>query len=443
MAAIAKKMEDIMKRDRRVFLSLPRVPYPFVVDHGEGEFAYDVQGKKFIDFSSFIGVYNMGVNSNAKVRNAIKKQVDKLMHNALLEFYSELPLDFAELLVKMFPQDESWRVFLSNSGTEAIEAAIKFSNIFTKRYYNMAFYNAFHGRTKGALGLTNSKIVQREYFGPFSQSTIHVPFPYCYRCPFSLEYPGCGMACVDYIKKYPLSKEVSPKEVAAFFAEPVQGEGGYIVPPVDYFKELKKLLDESGILLVADEVQAGYMRTGKFLSLDNFGVKADMYTMAKAVGAGLPLGVTIVNAKLGDIPVGSHSNTFGGNLAVIAGAYEQLKEVRAKKKALESQIKAKGAMALKRLKKMQDEYEIVGDARGIGLMLAIELVKDKKTKEPAAVERREIVNAAFDQGLLLLEAGQSTIRIAPPVTISEKSLHAGLDILDDVVRKANSRMLGK
>jgi 4-aminobutyrate aminotransferase len=443
MTKNSAKMDEIIRRDKRIFLTLPRVPYPFVVDHGDGEFAYDVSGRRFIDFSSFIGVYNMGVNSTAKVRAAIKGQVDKLMHNALLEFYSELPVDFAELLVSMFPKGESWKVFLSNSGTEAIEAAIKFSNLFTKRYYTMAFYNAFHGRTKGALALTNSKMVQREHFGPFAQGTIHVPYPYCYRCPFSLEYPGCGLACVDYIKKYPLSKEVSPSEVAAFFAEPVQGEGGYVVPPADYFKELKSLLDESGILLVADEVQAGYMRTGKFLSLDNFGVKADIYTMAKAIGAGLPLGVTIVNGKLGDIPPGSHSSTFGGNLAVIAGAYEQLKEVSAKRKALESSIRAKGAIALKRLKEMQERYEIVGDARGLGLMLAIELVKDKKTKEPAAQERTWIVKDAFENGLLLLEAGQSTIRLAPPVTISEKSLVTGLDILEESVRKANLGMLGK
>ena len=442
MTKITKRMNDIMVRDKKIFLTLPRVPYPLVLDRGEGDFAYDIEGKKYIDFSSFIGVYNMGINSNAKVRAAIKKQVDKLMHNALLEFYSELPVEFAETLVRMFPPQESWKVFLSNSGTEAVEAAIKFSRLFTKRQYNMAFYNAFHGRTIGSLALTNSKIVQKEYFGPF-QGAIHVPFPYCYRCPFSLEYPGCGMACVDYIKKYPLSKEVNPKEVAAFFAEPVQGEGGYVVPPMDYYKELKKILQEHDILFVADEVQAGYMRTGKFLSLDHFGVTADIYTMAKAIGAGLPLGVTIVNKKLGDIPAGSHSNTFGGNLAVIAGAYEQLKQVRSIQKKLEHDIKAKGVIALKRLKSMQESYEIVGDARGLGLMLAIELVKDKKTKEPAVDERREIVNGCFDSGLLLLEAGQSTIRIAPPVTISETNLSKGLDILEDVVRKANSKMVAK
>ncbi len=442
MTKNAARIDNIIKRDKKVFLALPRVPYPFVVDHGDGDFAYDVDGKKFIDFTSFIGVYNMGVNSSAKVRNAIKVQVDKLMHNALLEFYSELPVDFAELLVSMFPKGESWRVFLSNSGAEAVEAAMKFSNLFTKRYYNMAFYNAFHGRTKGALSLTNSKVVQREYFGPFAQGTIHVPYPYCYRCPFKLEYPGCGFACVDYIKKYPLSKEVNPKEVAAFFAEPVQGEGGYVVPPMDYFKELKALLDDHGILFVADEVQAGYMRTGKFLSLDNFGVKADIYTMAKAIGAGMPLGATIVNGKFGDIPAGSHASTFGGNLAVVAGAYAQLQDVHKNWREIEASIVAKGKMALRRLKDMQERYEIIGDARGLGLMLAIELVKNKSTKEPATKERTEIIKDAFENGLLLLAAGQSTIRLAPPVTIDEGVLSKGLDILEASVKKANANMLG-
>ncbi len=439
MVKLTNKTKKLVARDRKFLLSQPRMPYTFAADRGDGDYAYDIEGNRFIDFSSFIGVYNMGVNSDKKVREAIKKQLDKLMHPALLEFYAELPVDFAELLSGMMPR-AGWRFFFSNSGAEANEAAIKFANLFTGRQYTMAFYNSFHGRTSGTLSLTSSKIVHREHFGPFT-NTIHVPFPYCYRCPFGQEYPGCGLACIDYIRKQPLSKEVGPNEVAAFFAEPVQGEGGYIVPPMDYYRELKRLLEEHGILLVSDEVQAGYMRTGKFLAMDNFGVVADIYTMAKAIGAGLPLGATITRASLGDIPPGAHANTYGGNLAVMAGAFEQLKGVRANRAKLESEIKSKGAFALKRLAEMREKYQIVGDARGIGLMLAIELVKDKKGKEPAVHERELILKDAFDNGLILLGAGQSAIRLVPPVTISHENLAKGLDILEQSVKRANAETL--
>jgi 4-aminobutyrate aminotransferase len=441
MIKIGKKANDVIRRDKKVFLSTTRVPYPLVVERGEGDFVYDIEGNRYIDFTSFIAVYNLGINARAQEREAIKRQVDKLMHPAFLDFYSELPVTFGERLLTMFPKGFG-KLFLSNSGTEANEAAIKFSNIFTKRPYTMAFYNAFHGRTKGSLSLTNSRVVQRQGFGPFN-TTIHVPFPYCYRCPLKMKYPDCGIACIDFIKDYPLKREVAPEEVAAFFIEPIQGEGGYVVPPPDYYKELKKLLDEHGILLVADEVQSGYMRTGKFLALDNFGVTADIYTMAKAIGGGVPLGVTVTSNALGDIPPGSHANTFGGNLLAMAAGMESLKYVIKHKRDLEHDIKQKGKYSLKRLKSMENRYEIVGDARGMGLMLAIELVRSKRTKVPAVKEREEIVKECFYNGLTLLEAGDSTIRIAPPVTIDQRNLENGLDILENAVRKINIKMMSK
>jgi len=335
----------------------------------------------------------------------------------------------------MFPNGFG-RVFFSNSGTEANEAALKFSKVFTKRQYSIAFYNAFHGRTMGSLGLTASKSVQREGFGPFN-STIHVPFAYCYRCPFKQEYPSCGLACVDYIKKYPLGKEVSPSEVSAIFIEPIQGEGGYIVPPKDFFKEIRKIASDNGILLVDDEVQAGYMRTGKFLALDNFGVEADIYTMAKALGGGLPIGATITRKSLGDIPSGSHANTFGGNLVSIAAANASLEYMMANESRIRNAVRSNGAYIMKRLNKMEDDYEIVGDVRGIGMMIGIEIVKDKKSKDYGIEEREKILNNSFYNGLLLLPAGVSSIRIIPPLTIKKSSLEAGMDILEDSIRNAN------
>ena len=432
---IGKKALGVIGRDKKVMLTTTRESYPFVAERGEGDFVYDIEGNKFIDFSSFIAVYDLGVNANSTVRSAIKKQVDKLMHPAFTDYYSELPVRFAERLVKMFPKGFG-RVFFSNSGTEANEAALKFSKIFTRRQYSIAFYSAFHGRTMGSLGLTASKSVQREGFGPFN-AAIHVPFAYCYRCPFKQEYPSCGLACVDYIKKYPLSKEVSPKEVSAIFIEPIQGEGGYIVPPKDFFKEIRKIASDNGILLVDDEVQAGYMRTGKFLALDNFGVEADIYTMAKALGGGLPIGATITRRSLGDIPSGSHANTFGGNLVSVAAANASLDYLTRNMAKIRRSVLANGAYIMKRLNKMKEEYEIVGDVRGIGMMVGMEIVRDKKTKEYGIKEREKILNNAFYNGLLLLPAGTSSIRIVPPLTIKRENLESGMDILEDAVRDAN------
>ncbi|MGC8572195.1 MAG: aminotransferase class III-fold pyridoxal phosphate-dependent enzyme [Candidatus Micrarchaeia archaeon] len=431
MIKITNKTKRIIERDKKVFLTTTRVSYPFIADHGDGDYAYDVEGNKFLDFTSFISVYNFGVDALPEARAAAKAQIDKLMHAAFLDFHAELPVDFAELLIKQFPKGFG-KVFLSNSGTEAVEAAMKIANVITHRPYVIAYYNAFHGRTKGSLALTNSKIIQREYFGPFPNA-VHVPYPYCYRCPFKQTYPDCGFACIDYIKEFPLKKEISPKETAAFFVEPVQGEGGYIVPPKDYFKELKKVLDENDILLISDEVQAGYMRTGEFLALDNFNVVADIYAMAKAIGSGLPLGATIASKKLGDIPAGSHANTFGGNLVSIAAGYAQLKYVEKNKERLKESIKRKGAYALKRLEEMKEKFECIGDVRGLGLMLAIEFVKDKKSKEADKKIRDDVIMKCYEKGLLLLSAGESSIRIIPNLNIDEKNLEKGLNIIEESI----------
>ena len=440
MIKLTKKSDELIRRDREIFLTTTREPYRFIAERGEGDFAYDMEGNRFIDFTSFISVYNMGVNSSAEVRNAIKRQVDRLMHAAFTDYYSRLPVEFGELLLKMFPKGFG-RIFLSNSGTEANEAAIKFSKLFTKRHYLLAFYNSFHGRTKGSLGMTASKVVQRKEFGPFT-GVVHTPFAYCYRCPFNSEHPGCGLACVDYIKKYPLAREVSGSEVAAIFTEPIQGEGGYIVPPDGFFKEIRRMADENGMLLVSDEVQAGYMRTGKFLAMENFGVEADIYTMAKSIGGGLPMGVTVARRSLGNVPQGAHSNTFGGNLAAVAGAKASLEHLAKNRGRIEEMVRSKGREMRKALEGMAERYEIIGDVRGKGMMLGIELVKDRKSKEMAVRERDIIITRAFERGLLLLPAGDSSIRIIPPLTISKESMRKGMEILEESVEEGQ-RALGR
>jgi 4-aminobutyrate aminotransferase len=435
---IGKKTKDVIARDSKVILTTTRSALPFVAERGDGDYAYDVEGNRFIDFSSFISVFNLGVNSNKEIRAAVKNQTDKLMHAAFTDYYSELPVKFAENLIKIMPGGFG-KVFYSNSGTEANESALKFARLFTKRQYSLAFYGGFHGRTMGSLALTASKVVQREHFGPFN-SVVHVPYAYCYRCPFGKEYPSCGMACVDYIKKEALSREVSPKEISSIFIEPIQGEGGYVVPPKEFVYEMRKLADEHGILLVSDEVQAGYMRTGKFLALDNFGVKADIYTMAKSIAGGIPMGVTVTRNSLGDVPRGAHSNTFGGNLVAVAAAEASLSYLRSHKKSLENGIRSKGRTIMKRLNQMKERYEIVGDVRGIGLMIGVEFVKSKKTKDYAIKERDEIIMSCFNEGLLLLPTGVSGIRIIPPLTISEANIGKGMDVFEDAVSKASKKM---
>lgn len=434
---LSSRIKRVIARDKRTMLTTTKGDHPLVSHRGDGDYIYDIDGNRFIDFATFIGVYNFGVNSSKSVRNAAKAQIDRLMHAAFTDFYAEEPVEFSERLVKLMPKGFG-RVFLSNSGTEANEAALKISKIFTKRQYTMAFYNSFHGRTMGSLSLTSSKLVQREHFGPFN-SVIHVPYAYCYRCPFGKEYPSCGLECADYIRKYPLSREVSPKEIAAFFMEPVQGEGGYIVPPAAFVKEIRKITEDNGMIMVADEVQSGYFRTGKFLALDNFKVTADIYSLAKAAGGGFPMGVTVTKRSLGDLPEGAHSNTFGGNLVAVAAGNQLLKEISHNRSRIEDDSKRKSRIMMKRLNKMKDNYEIIGDVRGLGMMIGVEFVKDRKTKEPATKERDAILAETFNRGLVLLPAGDSTIRIIPPITISNENLEKGLGMLEDSIEEVNRR----
>ncbi len=431
---ITKRVRDAIAKDKKVMYTSTREHYPFVVDRGAGDYAWDIAGNRYIDFSSFISTYNLGVNGTAEVRHAVKSQVDKLMHAAFLDYYAELPVRFAENILSMMPRGFG-RVFFSNSGTEANEDAIKLARLFTKRSYIIGFYGGFHGRSLGSLGLTATSTAHREHFGPFP-SVVHALYPYTYRCPFGTDDPEeCSKACIDHIERNILGKEYSPKEVAAIFVEPVQGEGGYIVPPRSFIKELRRIADENDILLVADEVQSGYMRTGKFLAMENFGVTADIYTMAKAIGGGFPVGVTVGKSSLGDTPPGSHAGTFGGNLVAMAAGNAALGHLKRNRRKLESMVKERNRYIMKRLNRMKEAYEIVGDVRGLGLMLAVEFVKSKRTKTPAVKERDAILEGCFNNGLLALPCGASTARIIPPITMSMANIRKGMDILDDSIRK--------
>ena len=420
----------VLERDKKIISKSTAREYPLVVEKASGSNVWDADGNRFLDFNSFIAVMNFG-HSHPKIVQALKNQVQKATHVGFLDFYADLPVKFAEALTGLMPYRDLNTVHFSNSGTESIEAAMKLARRFTKRTYFISFYGGFHGRTYGSLSLTSSKNIQRNHFGPFL-SVIHAPYPNPYRCPVGSSPSTCDTDTISYIENQIFKTEVSPEEVAAIFVEPVQGENGYIVPPISFMRHLRKLCDENGILLVDDEVQAGGFRTGKFLAIENFGVKPDIVCMAKSIGGGLPLGATISSSKIMDWPPGSHSSTFGGNLASCASGLAALELM--KDKNLGRSVLEKGKYILKFLGELKEKYEVVGDARGLGLMLAIELVKDKKSKTPAIQERNKAIQIAFEKGLLLLPAGESAIRLSPPLNIEWEDIDTGLEILEKAIK---------
>jgi 4-aminobutyrate aminotransferase len=423
------KAKVVLKRDEKISSkSMGRV-YPLVISKASGVNVEDVDGNRFLDFNSGIAVMNLGY-SHPKIVEAVKRQSELIMHGAFLEFYSEIPVKFSETLLSLIPSMS--RVFLTNSGTESIEAAMKLARYYTKRKYFISFYGSFHGRSLGALSLTSTKTVHRSQFGPFLP-VIHVPYANPYRCPIKASKEDCSEACLDYLEDVVFKQEVSPEEVAAIFVEPVQGEGGYIVPPKAFLKGLRKICSEHGILYIDDEVQAGCYRTGRFLAIEHFGVEPDIVCLSKALGGGLPLGAMVCREELMTWPPGSHASTFGGNLVACAAGIAVL-EVMKKEKVGARAIKS-GAKILRYLQELQGEIEAIGDVRGLGLMIGIEFVEDRESKKPATKLRDKVVLDAFKNGLLLLPAGESVIRLAPPLIMGEPDIDTGLEILAGSIRK--------
>lgn len=427
------RASQILEKDEKYIMQSFKRWYPLVVKRAEGFLVEDVDGNVYLDFNSGLVVVNVG-HRHPKVLEAIRDQLDSFLHYSLTDFAYGISADLAERLVKITPGGFPKKVFYGNSGAEAIEAGLKVSrgHFGGKRPYVLAFAGSFHGRTLGALSLTASKPVQRRGFAPLIPGVVHVPYPYCYRCPFKQEYPDCALWCVDYIREWVLEKYVPGDEVAAIFFEPIAGEGGYIVPPPEFFPRLRKLADEYGILLVDDEVQAGVGRTGKWFAIEHWGVTPDLVAMAKGIAAGLPLGVLVGRSDVMDLPPGSHASTFGGNPVSCAAALAVI-DVIEKERLLENAARM-GEIATRRLKELQEDLDVVGDVRGLGLMIGVELVRDRETKEPAPRLLHEVLLEAFKRGLLLVGAGKSVLRIAPPLTITEEALDKGLSILEDVLR---------
>jgi 4-aminobutyrate aminotransferase len=426
------KARALLKEDESLISpSLVRF-YPLAADSGQGCIVKDVDGNEFIDFNSGLVCLAVG-HSHPKVVSAIKAQAEKLIHYSWTDFYYEKVVQVSRELVKITPGNFQKKVFLSNSGTEAIEAAMKLAKWHSRKHNFISFTGGFHGRTLGALSLTASKPVQRRHFFPMVPGDTHVPFAYCYRCPFKMTYPECDMYCVDFIQEQVLDKFLPPEDVAAFFVEPIQGEGGYVVPPPEYFKRLRKLLDKNGILMVDDEVQAGMGRTGRWFGIEHWGVEPDVLCTSKALASGMPIGATVANADLMDWEGGSHANTFGGNPVSCAAALEVIKAIR--DEHLMENATRQGDYMIKRLKEMQEKYDIIGDVRGKGLMIGAEIVKDPKTKESGDSEAHDIMMKSFRRGLAMITAGHSTLRIAPPLIITRELVDSGLDILEGAVKE--------
>ena len=412
--------------------------YPLVADSASGCIVRDVDGNEFIDFNSGLAVMNVG-HSHPRVVKAIREQSEKLLHYAWTDFCYKPIVDLAEQLMAITPGTHSKRVFFANGGAEANEAAMKLSRWHSRKPLFLAFTNSFHGRTFGTMSLTASKPVQRRHFFPLVPETTHVPYPYCYRCPFHLTYPDCGLWCVDFIEEDVLKKFHPPEDTAAMFIEPIQGEGGYVVPPDEYFPRLKKLLDKYRILMVDDEVQSGIGRSGKWLAIEHWhGVTPDIVTVAKALGGGLPLSAAIAREELMDWESGSHANTMGGNPVCCAAGLQVLSIIR-DEKLLENATK-QGEYLVKRLTEMQDEHSMIGDVRGKGLMVGAELVKDQDTKEPAAQEATDLINKCFKRGLAIITSGKCTIRFAPPLIISREILDAGLEVFEGALKEVAAQL---
>ena len=420
------RAEGIIQRDCSIISPCLSRPYPLVIERARGATITDVEGKTYIDLGAGTAVMNVGY-SNPEVSAAITAQLEKIAHGDFSTFFADPPVRLAEKLEQLTGYD---RVFLSNSGTESVEAAIKLAMWKLDRQSLVGFYGAFHGRTLGALSLTCSKIRHKVHYPAIR--VVHAHYGYCYRCPLHLEYPGCGIACARQIETLIFKKELSPDDTAAIVVEPIQGEGGYIVPPPEFHQDIRRICDDNNILMVADEVQSGCYRTGTFMAMEHFGVRADIVCMAKALGAGLPLGATLSSSAIMDWPPGTHSNTFGGNLLASAASLAALQYME--REDLGTRAQHLGTHTMKRLRELQSRYPaIIGDVRGLGLMIGIEIVKPDGSVDPETRDR--IVVEGFKAGVVLLPCGDSVIRFCPPLVITDEEVDTGLDRFEAALKK--------
>ncbi len=430
------KARALIERDTKVISpSYPR-GYPFVMDHGRGSEVWDVDGNRFLDFMGGIAVTSTGY-SHPKVVKVIQEQAEKFIHISS-DFYHENWIKLAEKFNEIAPFKEDALSFMTNSGTEAVETAIKLARYHTKRSNFIGFTGAFHGRTMGAVTFTASKAKYHGGFYPLMNGVTHAPFPNPYR-PTLERRKGedYGEAAVRYIEDDILSQILPPKDVAGILVETIQGEGGYIVPPDGFYPALRKLCDKYDILMILDEVQCGMGRTGKWWAIEHFGVEPDMITSAKGIASGMPLGACIARKSVMDWAPGTHGNTYGGNPISCAASLATIDLIE--KEYLKNAVEV-GAYAIEALEEIKSRHPSIGDVRGKGLMIGVEFVKNRETKEPAGELTERVVKNGFEHGLLMLSCGRSVIRVAPPLCISKSEMDEGLKIFEDALTEAEKEV---
>ncbi len=425
------KAQRVVADDDRLISPSYTRSYPMVAKRGRGVRVEDVDGNEFLDFAAGIAVTSTG-HCHPEVVKAIQDQAAELIHISGTDFYYESLVTMAERLSAIAPMPGPHRFYYGNSGAEAVECALKIARYHTGRQNVIAFFGAFHGRTMGALSLTASKPQQRRRFAPLMPGVTHVRYPYAYRgCSGGpQEEEAFALGCARYIEEKLFKTTLPPEEVAAIFIEPIQGEGGYVVAPAIFMQELRRICDKYGILLVADEVQSGAGRTGKWWAIEHTGVEPDIVCIAKGIASGMPLGICMTRAEIMDWKPGSHASTFGGNPVCIAAALATMDILQREGIANAAKM---GELMFERLRSWTQRFGIVGEIRGRGLMIGIEIVKDQQSREPAGAWRDRIVDLAFERGLLILGCGETAIRLAPPLVVNEHQACIALDILEEAI----------
>ena len=426
------RAKAVMARDARAVSPSYTRGYPLVVHSASGAMVQDVDGNRFLDFNAGIAVVAAG-HCHPRVVEAIQKQAARLIHMSGTDFYYDEMVTLAEKLGEIAPGDVERRVSFGNSGAEAVEGCIKLARWSTGRAKIIAFFGAFHGRTMGALSLTARKSVQRAGFGPLIPGVVHAPYPNCYRCPFGQKEETCAVECVKHIEETLLKTIAPPEETAAIVVEVVQGEGGYVVPPKKFFDELARVARQNGILLVCDEVQSGMGRTGKMWASEHFDLVPDILAVAKGIASGMPLGATVARADLMTWPPGAHASTFGGNPVCCAAA---LATIALLEEGLIENAARMGAHIRSRIDNWPARFPTVGQVRGLGLMIGIEMVRDQQTREKAPQIRDRVVDLAFDRGLLVLGAGENSIRLCPPLVVTRDQCDFAIDTLEECLKLA-------
>jgi len=420
------KAKEFIARDARTVSQNLTKDVPLVVSRAQGAVVADVDGNRFLDFAAGISTVSTG-HCHPDVVRAVQEQAEKLIHICYTDFYYPVYIELCEALARIAPISGAKRVFLTNSGAEAVETAIKLARVRTGRQKIVGFFGAFHGRTYGAMTLTASKPVQRRGYGPFLPEVLHTHYAYCYRCPVNRTPDSCAVQCLDLLTESYFHTSVDPEEVAAVIVEPIQGEGGFIPPHRDFLPKLQALCREHGILLIADEVQCGMGRTGKMFALEHYGIDPDMIILAKGIASGMPISAVIAREDVMKWNDGGHGSTFGGNPVSCASALATLRLLEG---GLMQNAGKVGAYLTEKLKGLQAKHPRIGDVRGLGLMVGVEVVKDRASRTPDAQARNEVIERAFEAGLLTLPCGASTIRLSPPLVITNSDVDKAVAILD-------------